>query len=181
MILLRVTLKAMNPARRLALILLVALPALSIQSAHACKPCLGDRVDTSIQRAKAVLLAKVVLVSEYPSSAKKHGAGEAAIEVRVERWLKKPASGAAKKGRKVPLRIRWDGICVGRPVLPKAGDQAIFFIGESTPEKEGVLTGYCSAPYLRVRNGKVVLPAESADSAGSSSISLRALESRLKK
>jgi hypothetical protein len=150
-----------------------------VRSAHACKPCLGDSIETSISRANAVLLGKVALVSEYPASAEKNGAGEAAVEVRVERWLKKPGKQAASKGRKVPLRIRWDGICVGHPALPKAGDRAIFFIGDSTPEKEGVLTGYCSVPFLKVEKGQVSVPTEATETWGRA-LSIRVLESRLK-
>jgi len=169
----------MTPKRPLFFLILALLAAPMVRPAHACKPCLGDPIETSISRANAVLLGKVALVSEYPKSAEKHGAGEAAIEVRVERWLKKPSKQAAKKGKKVPLRLRWDGICLGRPVLPKAGDRAIFFIGESTAESEGVLTGYCSAPYLKVEKGKVSVPTEAAETWGNA-LSIRGLELRLK-
>ncbi len=154
--------------------------AFPLHPAHACKPCLGDPIDTSLSRAQAVLLGKVALVSEYPQSAEKRGAGEAAIEVRVERWLKKPSKQAAKKGRKVPLRIRWDGICLGRPALPKSGDRAIFFIGESTPENHGVLTGYCSAPFLKIEKGKISVPTESVETWGNV-LSIRAFEARIRK
>jgi hypothetical protein len=163
-----------------ALVVLSLIATPMIHPAHACKPCLGDPIDTSLSRANAVLLGKVALVSEYPRGTEKHGAGEAAIEVRVERWLKKPSKQSAKKGRKVPLRIRWDGICLGRPVLPKAGDRAIFFIGESTTENEGVLTGYCSAPFLKVEKGQVSVPTEAVETWGKA-LSLRAFEDRIRK
>jgi hypothetical protein len=147
---------------------------------HACKPCLEDPLSASMNRSTAVLLGKVALVSEYPKSAQKHGAGEAAIEVRVERWLVKPASGAGKKGRKIPLRLRWDGTCVGKPALPKAGDRAIFFIAGSTAEEQGVLTGYCSAPVVRVEKGQLALPTESLDTWGPGPLTLRKFEGKLK-
>lgn len=173
----------MDSKRRIppVLLLVALLVGPALRPAHACKPCLGDPIERSIGQASAVLLGKVAAVAEYPATpGEKRGAGEAAIEVRVERWLKKPAKGAVKQGVKFPVRIRWDGICLGRPALPRAGDRAIFFIAESTPEGEGLLTGVCSAPILRIENGKVTVPTEASEKWGSKPLSLRKFEARVR-
>ena len=147
---------------------------LSPPLAHACKPCPEDPLLTSIQQASFVLEGTVQSVD---STEEKASSGRARIVVRVNRWLFPSTKNKAlvSRGTLQNLEVSWGAPCLPQPSLPKEKTRNVFFIAQLTqtgPENLGVLTGYCSIPFLEVNSGRV-------QNSGGKPLSLKKLQRKI--